>query len=111
MLEQYLCRKSELMLKTLKLLAILEGISYLLLLGICMPLKYWLNIPEPTYPVGLAHGVLFVLYCSFVMFVARKYRWSMWKTFLALMASLFPFATFVADKKLFVVDNSNSASK
>ncbi|WP_305982539.1 DUF3817 domain-containing protein [Roseivirga thermotolerans] len=89
------------MLKTLKLLAILEGVSYLLLLGICMPLKYWFNIPEPTYPVGLAHGVLFVLYCSFVMFVARKEAWTMWKTFLALIASLLPFGTFVADKKLF----------
>ena len=87
--------------RTLRLLAILEGISYLLLLGICMPLKYWLHIPEPTYPVGLAHGVLFVLYCSFVMFVARKETWSMRKTFLALVASLLPFGTFVADKKLF----------
>lgn len=89
------------MIKTLRLLAILEGISYLLLLGICMPLKYWLNVPEPTYPVGLAHGILFVLYCSFVMFVAKKETWSMDKTFLALIASLLPFGTFVVEKKLF----------
>ena len=89
------------MLKTLRLLAILEGISYILLLGICMPLKYWLNIPEPTYPIGLAHGVLFVLYCSFVMLVAKNETWSMGKTFLALIASLLPFGTFVAEKKLF----------
>ena len=93
--------QKELMLKTLKLLAILEGISYLLLLGICMPLKYWFNTPEPTHPVGLAHGVLFVLYCVFVVLVGSKYKWSMWKTFLALIASLLPFGTFVADKKLF----------
>ena len=89
---------------TLRLLAKLEGISYILLLGICMPLKYWLNIPEPTYPVGLAHGVLFVLYCSFVLFVAKKETWSMWKTFLALLASLLPFGTFAAEKKLFPAD-------
>ncbi len=88
------------MIRTLRFLAIAEGISYLLLLGICMPLKYWFNIPEPTYPVGLAHGVLFVLYCSFVMFVARKETWSMGTTFLALIASLLPFGTFVVEKKL-----------
>lgn len=89
------------MIRTLRILAILEGISYLLLMGICMPLKYWLNIPEPTYPIGLAHGILFVLYCSFVMFVARKETWTMGKTFLALLASILPFGTFVAEKKLF----------
>lgn len=90
--------------KTLHILALLEGTSYLLLIGICMPLKYWLNIPEPTYSIGLAHGVLFVLYCSFVLFVAKKETWSMWKTFLALIASILPFGTFLADKQLFKAD-------
>lgn len=87
--------------KTLRVLAVLEGISYLLLLGICMPLKYWFNIPEPTYPVGLAHGVLFVAYCGWVLIVGKQKHWSIGTTFLCLIASLLPFGTFVADKKFF----------
>ncbi|KOF03142.1 integral membrane protein [Roseivirga ehrenbergii] len=91
-------------LKTLRLLAILEGISYLLLLGICVPLKYIFNIPEPTHPVGLAHGVLFVSYCLWVLIVAKQKQWSIGVTFLSLLASLLPFGTFVAEKKYFQDD-------
>lgn len=94
-------------LKTLRLLAILEGISYLLLLGICVPLKYAFNIPEPTYPIGLAHGVLFVGYCLWVLIVAKQKQWSMGVTFLSLLASLLPFGTFVAEKKYFREENKS----
>ncbi len=93
------------MLKTnlgrLRLLAVLEGISYLLLIGVCMPLKYVWNIPEPTYPVGMAHGVLFVAYCVWVIVVAVEKKWSLVTVFWALLASLLPFGTFVADAKIF----------
>ena len=88
-------------LKLLKILAILEGISYLLLLGICMPLKYYFGIPEPTRPVGMAHGALFVAYCVWVIIVAFDKKWSLTVIFYSLLASLLPFGTFVADKKYF----------
>ena len=88
-------------LRTLRILAVLEGISYLLLLGICMPLKYIWDIPEPTYPVGLAHGVLFVAYCVWVLLVTLEKKWPFKTMFLAGIASLLPFGTFVADKKIF----------
>ncbi|MBO3697700.1 DUF3817 domain-containing protein [Roseivirga sp. E12] len=88
-------------LKTLRLLAVLEGISYLLLVGICMPLKYIFEIPEPTYPLGLAHGVLFVAYCIFVLIVTLEKKWSFKTMMLAGVASLLPFGTFVADKRIF----------
>lgn len=78
----------------------MEGISYLLLLGICMPLKYGFGIPEPTYPIGLVHGVLFVAYCSFVVYFAFEKKWSLKITFLALTASLLPIAPFYVEKKL-----------
>ena len=45
-------------LKILSILGVLEGISYLLLLGVCMPLKYGFDMPEPTSIIGMAHGVL-----------------------------------------------------
>ena len=85
----------------LRLLAILEGISYILLLGVCMPLKYVWDIPEPTYPVGLAHGVLFVAYCIWVLIVGIQKKWSFIIIFLAGLASLLPLGTFVADAKIF----------
>ena len=88
-------------LKILRLLALLEGISYLLLIGICMPLKYLFDILEPTNPVGLAHGVLFVAYCIWVLIVTLQKKWSFGTMMLAGLASLFPFGTFIADKKIF----------
>ena len=88
-------------LKFLRMLAIWEGISYLLLVGICMPLKYIFDIPEPTHPIGLAHGVLFVTYCLMVLVLILQLKWSFKTMFLAGIASLLPFGTFVADKRIF----------
>lgn len=88
-------------LKILSLLGFLEGVSYLMLLGACMPLKYIYEIPEPTSVVGMAHGLLFIAYCAWVIIVASEFKWSNKMTFWALIASVLPFGTFVADKKIF----------
>jgi integral membrane protein len=85
----------------LRVTAFLEGISFLLLVGICMPLKYFYNMPEPNKFVGMAHGVLFVMYCVLVILAKSEKNWTLKQTFLALIASVLPFGTFVADKKLF----------
>ena len=66
-----------------------------------MPLKYIFETPEPTHPIGLAHGVLFVAYCLWVLIVAKEQQWSKSTILRALLASILPFGTFVADKKLF----------
>ncbi|MFN5148249.1 MAG: DUF3817 domain-containing protein, partial [Flavobacteriia bacterium] len=50
----------------LQLLAILEGISYISF-GLTMPLKYMMDIKGPNYVVGMAHGVLFIAYCMWVV--------------------------------------------
>lgn len=89
------------MLKRLRLVAILEGVSFLVLLGVCMPLKYWADMPEPVQYVGMAHGVLFVLYCLMVVQAAVVFRWKWQKVGLALLASVVPFGPFWADRKLF----------
>lgn len=83
----------------LRLLAIIEGVSYLMLFGITMPLKYIGDIGGPNQFVGMAHGVLFIMYCLWVVFYANKKNWPIMKTLLALGASLLPFATFVVDRK------------
>lgn len=84
----------------LRIVAFIEGFSYLLL-GITMILKYKFSMPQPNYIVGMAHGVLFVLYIVLLLQVAFLQRWNMFKIFMAFLASLIPFGTFYADKVLF----------
>jgi integral membrane protein len=84
----------------LRTIGIYEGVSYLLLLGIAMPLKYMAGIPEMVKYVGWAHGVLFVLYMLSVAEVAFTYRWSILKIGAAVIASLLPFGPFILDKRL-----------
>lgn len=85
----------------LRIIGFLEGISYLVLLLIAMPLKYIWDKPEFIYSTGLAHGLLFTLYVFFVLLVTFQLKWSLNKCFWALLASLVPFGTFIADKRLF----------
>lgn len=85
----------------LRIVAFLEGISFLLLLGIAMPLKYMAGIPEGVRIIGMAHGVLFVLYVLLLVQVGIEKNWSWTKGFLAFIASLIPFGTFYADAKWF----------
>ena len=84
----------------LRVVAFLEGCSYLLL-GLTMILKYKFSMPQPNYVVGLAHGILFVLYIVLLIQVSFLHRWNILKMFWAFLASLIPFGTFYADKALF----------
>ena len=84
----------------LRLVAFIEGCSYLLL-GFTMILKYQFSLPQPNYIVGSAHGILFVLYIVLLLQVAFIHRWNSIKIFMAFLASLIPFGTFYADKVLF----------
>ncbi len=88
-------------LSVLRLLALLEGISFLVLLGIAMPLKYYMNKPDAVKIVGMAHGVLFVLYTINLLLVHLKLKWNLGRTTGAFIASFIPFGTFYADKKWF----------
>ena len=89
----------------LRLIGMAEGTSFLLLLGACMPLKYILHSPGPTFYVGMAHGILFMLYCLYVLIVAHQYKWKFSTVFWSLLASVLPFGPFVADKKIFNAQN------
>jgi integral membrane protein len=84
----------------LRIVAFIEGCSYLLL-GFTMILKYQFSMPQPNYLVGLAHGILFVIYIVLLLQVSFIHRWNLLKIFLAFLASLIPFGTFYADKVLF----------
>lgn len=82
-----------------RITAILEGISYLTILAITMPLKYLADIPMPNIYVGYAHGVLFISYLVLAAVFWKKKKWSIKKGIILLLASLLPFATFYVDQK------------
>ncbi len=87
------------LLKQLSVLAIMEGISYLLF-AVTMPLKYMMDMKGPNQIVGMIHGVLFIAYCLWVVLVAKEQKWNIKTTLIALAASLLPIATFIVDAKI-----------
>jgi integral membrane protein len=84
----------------LRVIGNIEGISYLLLLGLAMPLKYMAGMPMAVKVMGSIHGALFVafIYALFRVWVSEK--WSIGKVAMAFIASLIPFGTFYLDKKI-----------
>lgn len=87
------------MLNLFRITSILEGISYLALFAVTMPLKYLADLPMPNKYVGSAHGILFISYIILVLFFWFKNKWSFKKGLIFLVASLLPFATFYVDQK------------
>jgi integral membrane protein len=83
-----------------RIIAILEGISFILLLGIAMPLKYFAGMPLAVKYTGWAHGVLFIFYILLLIQVKIEYDWGWKRTAGAFIASLLPFGTFVLDARL-----------
>ena len=88
------------MIKTLRILGNIEGISYLLLLGVAMPMKYYFDIPTAVKITGMAHGVLFVAYCLLLAVCMKKFAWTLKFGVYLFIATLIPFGTFVTDRKL-----------
>ncbi len=81
-------------------MALAEGTSFVLLLGVAMPLKYLAGMPLAVRIVGMIHGVLFILYGAMVAgFVLRK-AWSWARGAEAMVLSVLPFGTFVLDARL-----------
>jgi integral membrane protein len=83
-----------------RLAAVVEGVSYLLLLLIAMPLKYMAHYKSAVLYAGWVHGILFVLFLAMLLIVWIKYKWSFGKVMFAVLMSVLPFGSFVLDKKL-----------
>jgi integral membrane protein len=75
-------------------MAHIEGVSYLILLFVAMPLKYFAGIPEVVKYTGWAHGVLFVAFCAFLPFLLWSAKWKFLRVVRAFILSLIPFGTF-----------------
>lgn len=82
-----------------RFLAILEGISWPLLL-ITMWMKYSLEMPLPNKIVGMIHGVFFILFCIWLVLYAYIAKWQFKTIVLGFLASFVPFGTFIFDAKI-----------
>jgi integral membrane protein len=87
------------MIKLFRLITLLEGSSYILLLFIAVPLKYLVDDESYVKLLGMPHGVLFILYVAFAFVFQKKNKWSLINFLIILVASVIPFGTFYVDKK------------
>ena len=87
------------MLRFFKIIAIVEGISALLLFFFAVPMKYIFDIPIFVKHIGMAHGVLFTVYIIIATILKFKEKWN-WKKYIEIcLASIPPFGTFYIERK------------
>jgi integral membrane protein len=90
----------KLSLSILKYLGYAEGTSYLLLLAIAMPIKYFTNLYNPVPITGMLHGVLFTLFIAAVIFAAIANRWSIVRIVGAFISAFIPFGPFILESRI-----------
>ena len=84
----------------LRTIAIIEGISFLVLLFIAMPLKYIWDQPQAVRIVGMAHGILFVIFCAALLHVTIIAKWPLSRAALLFLASIIPFGPWLIDRRM-----------
>lgn len=87
------------MIRAFRILGILEGVSYILLLGVGVPMKYIMDDPSVVKMLGMPHGLLFVAYVIVAYYICEKYKLGMKVFGYFALASVLPFGTFYMDKK------------
>lgn len=85
--------------KAFKIISTLEAISFLVLLGIAMPMKYIWDMPQMVQVVGMAHGVLFVLYVAGAVYMQQLLKWNFKTLAIVVLCSILPFGPFYVEKK------------
>jgi integral membrane protein len=87
-------------LRLLRLVAFLEGLSFVGLLFIAVPLKHLAGLPFAVHVIGSVHGFLFVLFLGALLRASIERQWPPQRSWLAFASSLIPFGTFVFDQSL-----------
>ena len=82
-----------------RIIAFLEGVSYILLMTFGLYFKYRLNDDSYVKLLGMPHGILFILYIIFAFLLRKKENWNLLNFSIILFASLIPFGTFYIDRK------------
>jgi integral membrane protein len=85
--------------KWLRIVGWLEGLSYLALLGIAVPMKHLGGDPTLVRILGLPHGILFVVFNTMAYNAMVENSWPRQIMRHAFLASILPFGTFVFDAK------------
>lgn len=85
--------------KLFRAIAFLEGISYILLLFIAVPLKYLIGNDLYVKLLGMPHGLLFIMYLILAYLVKDKNSWNLKEFSIIILASIFPFGTFYVEWK------------
>jgi integral membrane protein len=93
------------MIKLFRLITLLEGSSYLLLLFVAVPLKYLMGDESYVKLLGMPHGVLFIAYIILSFVMRKKMNWNTTSFIIILLASIIPFGTFYVDKKYLSKNN------
>ena len=86
-------------LKTFRVISLLEALSFVILLLIAMPIKYILGNPELVRVVGMAHGILFVLYILGALLFKKKLNWSNQILVVIILCSIIPLGPLYIDRK------------
>jgi integral membrane protein len=89
-----------------RITALLEGVSYLLLLFIAVPIKYLYEDPQYVKMLGMPHGILFMAYIVLAILISANMKWKTKTILLVLLASVIPFGTFYIDKKYLKKSNA-----
>lgn len=84
----------------LRIAGLIEGVSFILLVFIAMPMKYMLGMPLAVKVVGWLHGGLFIVFCWLLMQTIITARWKLSQGALVVLAALVPFGPFMIDKRL-----------
>tara|TARA_B110000881_G_scaffold47970_1_gene40239 strand:- start:193 stop:477 length:285 start_codon:yes stop_codon:yes gene_type:complete len=88
------------MLTVFRLIAFFEGLSYILLLFVGVPLKYLNDDVTLVKTLGMPHGFLFMAYIAFVIVLCFDHPWFKKHFILISLASIIPFGTFIVEHKL-----------
>ena len=83
-----------------RVISFIEGLSYLLLVFVAMPIKYIGENPYPVKVVGMGHGVLFILFCIVLFEAMKKCRWDKGLGFQYFVYSLLPFGFIIIENSL-----------
>ena len=84
-------------LKALTVVGYLEGASFLLLLGVAMPLRHYFDLSSPVKYIGMAHGVLFMAFLLVLLSTASKVKMPLWGMPLGVVSAILPFGPFAFD--------------
>lgn len=83
-----------------RVISAIEGLSYLLLVFIAMPIKYIGENPYPVKVLGMIHGVLFIIFMISLFESKIKKNWDTGYMFQLFVLSLIPFGAFFIEKRV-----------